>query len=117
MRPPTFYRRRDAVDASNRWNRDYPGHVVIKMTANIPIHVKTHSKCEMTRTEARKLYIEAGGPDDHGEDEWDEIHREMEAIVASKSHRAAGKLIEWWGCWDEKYTPTKFARRVREGAK
>jgi hypothetical protein len=36
LRPPTFYRRRDAVDARNRWNRDYPGHVVIKMTANAP---------------------------------------------------------------------------------
>ena len=34
LRPPTFYRRRDAVDARNRWNRNYPGHVVIKMTAN-----------------------------------------------------------------------------------
>jgi hypothetical protein len=68
----------------------------------------------MTRAEARKLYVGAGGPNDHQPSDWESIHREMESVVAAKSVRAAGRTIDWWGCWDRKYTATAFARRVRE---
>jgi len=68
----------------------------------------------MTRTEARRLYIAAGGPSDHSPGEWESIHREMDAIVAAGSDRAAGRTIAWWGCWDRTYTATAFARSVRE---
>lgn len=68
----------------------------------------------MTSQEARQLYVGAGGPDDHHPSEWDSIHREMEAVVAATSDRAAGRVIDWWGCWDRKLTATAFARRVRE---
>ncbi|MCF7853626.1 MAG: hypothetical protein K9N51_02420 [Candidatus Pacebacteria bacterium] len=71
----------------------------------------------MTQEQTKKLYVYACGENMHSSDEWDEIHKEMEAVVAAKSHRAAGKLIEWWGCWDERYTPTRFARKVREAAR
>ena len=42
------------------------------------------------------------------------IAQEMRDVVAAKSDRAAGAVIQWWGCWDEKYTATRFARRVRQ---
>jgi hypothetical protein len=67
----------------------------------------------MTLIEAKNLYIEAGGPDDHGASEWEDIHKEIQALVEAKSDRAAGKTILWWDCWDAKYTATAFARRVR----
>jgi len=67
----------------------------------------------MTLSEAKILYIDAGGPDDHNESEWQDIHKEMQAIVEAKSDRAAGKTILWWDCWDAKHTATAFARRVR----
>jgi hypothetical protein len=63
---------------------------------------------------AKRLYMAAGGPSDHDAAEWDEIRVEMEAVVAAKSDRAAAKVIEWWGCWDPRYTATAFARRVRQ---
>ena len=71
----------------------------------------------MTIPQAKKLYIEAGGPCDHAESEWQDICKEIEAVVAAYSDRAGGKLILWWGCWDKQYTATGFARRVREAAK
>lgn len=49
----------------------------------------------MTLEEARNLYISAGGPDDHGPDEWQDIHREIEAVVAARSDRAAGRSKEF----------------------
>lgn len=64
-------------------------------------------------TEAKKLYINAGGPNDHCENEWKDIQQEMQTIIESKSDRSAGKTILWWGCWDNKYTATAFARKVR----
>ena len=71
----------------------------------------------MTREEARKLYVGAGGPDSHQDSEWESIHSEMAAVVAAASDRAAGRTIAWWGCWDRKFTATAFARRVRESHK
>lgn len=68
----------------------------------------------MTLEEARNLYIGAGGPDDHQPSEWESIHHEIEAIVSAKSDQSAGKTILWWGCWDGKFTATKFARKVRK---
>lgn len=67
----------------------------------------------MTRNQARHLYIHAGGPDDHSEAEWEEIHREMQAIIDAPSDRAAGRIVSWWGCWSKTNTATAFARRVR----
>jgi hypothetical protein len=67
----------------------------------------------MTKNEAKKLYIGAGGPDNHSESEWVDIHKEMQAIVEAKTSFAAGRTIDWWGCWDKKLTATGFARRVR----
>lgn len=68
----------------------------------------------MTIDRAKQLYIGAGGPSNHSPDEWASIHREIEAIVAAKSDRAAGRVIDWWGCWDRRHTATEFVRRVRE---
>ena len=67
----------------------------------------------MTRSQSKQLYIAAGGPNDHSDSEWNDIHEEMKAIVAAKSEREAARVIDWWGCWDRKYTATAFARRVR----
>lgn len=68
----------------------------------------------MTRDESRRLYVGAGGPDDHCALDWEHIHREMEQLVSAKSDCAAGRMIAWWGCWDRQYTATAFARRVRQ---
>ena len=63
--------------------------------------------------QAKKLYINAGGPDDNDEEKWEDIRKELEVIINSKSDYAAGRTIDWWGCWDNKYTATKFARTIR----
>lgn len=68
----------------------------------------------MTIDRAKQLYIGAGGPSNHSPDEWASIHREIEAIVAAKSDRAAGRIITWWECWNGRHTATAFARMVRE---
>lgn len=73
-----------------------------------------NSENDMTTMESRKLYIAAGGPPDHEDETWRSIHNEIEAVVAAKSDLAAGRTIDWWGCWDPKYTATAFARRVRK---
>ena len=67
----------------------------------------------MTLELAKKLYIEAGGYSGHLTGEWKDIHKEMESLISAKSDRAAGRLIDWWGCWDKGYTATAFARRIR----
>ena len=74
----------------------------------------------MTLDEAKRIYLAASYPEvpHHSDKDWRNIHAEREQIVAAKSDRAAGKIIEWWGCWDEddksgKYTATAFARKVR----
>jgi hypothetical protein len=67
----------------------------------------------MTTEQAMRLYVAAGGHNDHSADEREHIRTEMQAIVAAKSDRAAGRTIDWWGCWDRTYTATAFARRVR----
>lgn len=67
----------------------------------------------MTLSVAKQLYIAAGGPNDHSDKEWNDIHKEMAAIVAAKSDRSAARVILWWGCWDRKYPAIGFARRVR----
>lgn len=74
----------------------------------------TAPRVSMTLAQAKRLYIGAGGPDDHSDSEWNEIHEEMGAIVSAKTEYAAGRLIHWWSCWDSKYTQTAFARRVRK---
>lgn len=67
----------------------------------------------MTIAEAKRLYISNGGPRDHSENEWKDIRQEMEEIIAAKTDYAAGRIIDWWGCWDRKYTATAWARRIR----
>lgn len=73
----------------------------------------------MTKREALKLYcttVESFGfsKNDYSLDGSDEIVKEMRAIVAAKSDRAAGEIIEWWGCWDDKFTPTRWVKRARQ---
>jgi len=70
----------------------------------------------MTIEQVKQLYISAGGPTDHQDSEWTDIHKEMEQVVAAKSDRAGGKIIAWWDCWDRKKTATSFARKVRTSA-
>lgn len=69
---------------------------------------------KLTMKQAKQLYIDAGGPDDHGDEEWADIQKEMEAILNAPTDFKAGQLIQWWGCWDRKLTATAFARRIRE---
>lgn len=45
---------------------------------------------------------------------WKEVRDDLQGVVDAKSDRAAGRTIDWWGCWDRKLTATAFARRVRE---
>jgi hypothetical protein len=47
----------------------------------------------MTLDEAKKLYIGAGGPSDHSPSEWNDIHKEMESVVAAQGPRKAGAII------------------------
>jgi hypothetical protein len=68
----------------------------------------------MTLDQAKQLYIAAGGPKDHTDFDWQEIHKEIEAVVAAKSDRAAGSIIFWWDCWRKGHTATAFARKIRE---
>lgn len=49
--------------------------------------------------------------------EREEIHYEVELMLAARSDRMAGKTILWWGCWSKKLTATRFARTLRELAK
>lgn len=73
----------------------------------------------MTTTQAQILYRKAGGGEDayYSPDEWEDVRKEMETIVAAKSDISAGRIIEWWGCWDVKYTKTAFARKIRQAWK
>ena len=68
----------------------------------------------MTIIQAKELYLSVAGEDArYLESEWEDIHKEMEDVVSAKSDRAAANIIRWWDCWDEKYTATQFARRLR----
>lgn len=71
---------------------------------------------KLSLEQAKRLYVQAGGPNDHSEETWIEIHEEMQEVVDAKSDRAAGEKIKWWDCWEKKYTATAFARRVRSAA-
>lgn len=71
----------------------------------------------MTIDEVKRIYIAAGGPDDHGQVDWVDIHREIEQVIAAKTDFAGGRIIDWWACWDREYTATAFARRVRQAAR
>ena len=74
----------------------------------------------MTLEQAKQVYVAGlnGVPcDDYEPDEWEDIRKEMERIVAAPTERKAADVIRWWGCWDARYTATAFARRVRECAK
>jgi hypothetical protein len=69
----------------------------------------------MTLERAKMLYIQAGGPDDYDDKNWEAIREEMAAVVAAESDQAAGSLIEWWGCWESRgERPEEFAGRVRK---
>lgn len=73
------------------------------------------AKDQMTLERAKQIYISAGGPDDYDDKNWEAIREEMAAVVAAESDEAAGKLIEWWGCWESRgELPEHFARRVRK---
>jgi len=80
--------------------------------------MKTDEKrLTLTLEQAKALYIYAGGPDDHPEEEWRVIRDEMQELVDAESDEAAGETIQWWGCWNEQeYTAVIFAQRVRLGA-
>ena len=67
----------------------------------------------MTIAQAKEIYVFAGGNPDHSESEWNDITKEINAVVNARSDRAAGQIIQWWGCWDRKLTATAFARKVR----
>ena len=68
----------------------------------------------ITVQQAQRIYISAGGPNEYYPAEWENIRREMEAVINAKSDRAAGRTIDWWGCWTPRDTATAFARKVRE---
>lgn len=74
----------------------------------------------MTKKEAIKLYCdtcESFGLKRNSEyfvDDEDGIADQMRKIVEAKSHRSASMVIEWWGCWEPKYTSTRWARRARQ---
>jgi hypothetical protein len=73
----------------------------------------------MTRKEAIELYVKTSesfglSKDEYFVDEPDDIADEMLRIVGAKSDRAASMVIEWWGCWEPKYTSTRWARRARQ---
>jgi hypothetical protein len=68
----------------------------------------------MTTAQAKAIYIAAGGPKDHSDNEWKDIHKEIEAMTSAKTDRAAAKIIRWWDCWNSKDTAISFARRVRQ---
>jgi hypothetical protein len=67
----------------------------------------------VTQEEAFKLYVAAGGNPDHSFSEKEDILKEVEAVIAAKSDRAAGRVIQWWECWNPYYSATAFARRIR----
>ena len=68
----------------------------------------------MTLDQAKQIYIKAAKwPTDHEDEEWAEIHAEMEQIIAAENPNEAAKIIEWWGCWDEHYKAKQFAIKVR----
>lgn len=69
----------------------------------------------MTEAQAYRLYLLAGCPDEFapGDSERKEIHRAIEEIIAARTDRNAGRVVDWWGCWDRKLSATAFARRVR----
>ena len=48
------------------------------------------------------------------DEEWPTIIQEMRDVVAAKSDRAAGKVIEFWGCWDARRTATGDAKKIRK---
>lgn len=69
----------------------------------------------MNMHEAKKLYTAAVDQNPVIDDyDWEEIHTEMDRVVKAKSDRAAGRVIDWWGCWDRKMTATRQARIIRE---
>lgn len=81
----------------------------------------------MNKKQAIKLYCDTmesfgyvrhkpGGPypDTYEIDNPDDIADEMMRVVDAKSDRAAAKVIDWWGCWDGKWTSTRMARRIRQ---
>ena len=69
---------------------------------------------KITLETAKRIYIAAGGNKDHSDTEWTQIHPEMDAVVNARTDRAAAKVIDWWSCWDARYTASAFARRVRK---
>ena len=69
----------------------------------------------MTLEEAKRVYVAAGGPSEDLDSEGYEIREELTAVVAAKSDRAAGHIIDWWECWTPRQTATACARRVRTG--
>lgn len=71
---------------------------------------------KLTLEQARRLYVAGGGIilQHHSQGEWEYVRDEMQAMVDAKTDRAAGRVIEWWGCWHKRDTATAFARRVRQ---
>ena len=73
----------------------------------------------LTIAQAKRLYVIGGGQDGYGytPSEWQDIRKEMEQIINAKSDRAAKQVIDWWACWDRKFTAKSFVRKVREAWK
>jgi hypothetical protein len=72
----------------------------------------------MTLSEAKRLYsvFEADNRWANAQSNawWWAVKTELEAVVAAKTDRAAGNLIQWWACWDREFTATAWARKVRQ---
>jgi len=68
----------------------------------------------------RQAYKDAGlDYEFFDEAEWATVERDMRAVIAAPSDRAAAKIIAWWGCWDwanresPHSSPTATARIIR----
>lgn len=74
----------------------------------------------LTLEQAKELYAAGHGtgvtPNQlgHSTQEWADIQQEMQRVIDSPSDHEAGFVIAWWGNWNDDYTPTAFAHRIRE---
>ena len=70
----------------------------------------------MTLEKSKSLYMTVLGVNEsyHSASEWEDIHNELEKVVAARTDRSATRPIMWWGCWDRNFTAIGFVRKIRE---